>query len=65
MLAKANGVPVAHVCVSCGSKRDNPRAYTYMCTVPLPIAADIDPTTKAYSVNASAFESATEDTKAD
>ena len=44
MGAEANGVPVADVYVSCGSEHDNLWAYTDMCTVPLHVAADVDPT---------------------
>jgi hypothetical protein len=67
VVAEATGVPVADVdvYVSCGSKHHNQCAYTDMCTVPLHSAADIDPTTKGYSVIASAVESAAEDTMAD
>jgi hypothetical protein len=65
MVTKAHGVPAADVCVSCGSKHDNQCAYADMCNAPLCLAADIDPTTKGYSVIASAVASAAEDTMAD
>ena len=64
VVTEATGVPVADVYVSCGSKHDNQCAYTDMCPVPLHSAADSDPTTKGYSVIASAVESAAANTMA-
>ena len=64
VIAEANGVPAADVSVSCGGKHDNQCAYTDICTVPLHRAADVGPTTKGYSVIASAVASAAEDTMA-
>jgi hypothetical protein len=50
---------------SFGREHDNLCAYTDMCPVPLHVAADVDPTTKGYSVIASACASTAEDTTAD
>jgi hypothetical protein len=64
VVAEANGVPVADVNGSFGG-HDNLCAYTDMCTVPLHMAAEIDPIAKGYSVIASAFASTAKDTTAD
>jgi hypothetical protein len=65
VVAEVNGVPVADVYVWFGRAHDNLCACTDMRTVPLHAAADIDPTTKGYSVIASVVVSAAEDSTAD
>jgi hypothetical protein len=64
VVAKANRVRVADVSVSFGSEHDNLCVYTDMYPVPLHSAADIDPTTKGYSVIALARASSTADAQA-
>jgi hypothetical protein len=61
----ANAILVADVSVSFASEHDNLCVYTDMYPVPLHSAADIDPTTKGYSVIALACASSTADAQAD
>ena len=65
MVADVNDVPVADVYDAFGGEHDALCQFTYMCTAPLHIAADLHPTTKGYSVIASAHKTAAEDRTAD
>jgi hypothetical protein len=65
VVAEVNDVPMADEYDAFGGEHDKLCKYTYMCTAPRHIAADIHPTTKGYSVIAAAHKSAAEDTTAD
>jgi lysophospholipase L1-like esterase len=65
VVADVNDVPVADVYDAFGGEHDKLCTYTYMRTAPLHVAADIHPTTKGYSVIASARKTAAEDRTVD